>query len=247
MSFIVMIPARFASTRLPGKPLADIHGKPMIAHVVKRAQESGATRVIVATENAGVLEAARAAGAEAIMTRDDHESGTERLAEAVDILQIGDDTIVVNVQGDEPLLEPELIAQVGRDLALHDAEMATLATPIRDASDANDPNNVKVVLDADGNAMYFSRAMIPWDRDAIGFGGVDQGVLRHVGLYAYRAGFLRRYTMLSPSALERIEKLEQLRVLYHGKRIRVSIAESAVSLGVDTAEDLERIRGMKMF
>ncbi|KAJ5939293.1 3-deoxy-D-manno-octulosonate cytidylyltransferase [Penicillium verhagenii] len=245
MSFIAMIPARFASTRLPGKPLADIHAKPMIAHVIKRAQESGATRVIVATENASVLEAARAAGAEAIMTRDDHESGTERLAEAVDILQIGDDAIVVNVQGDEPLLEPELIAQVGRDLALHDAEMATLATPIRDASDANNPNNVKVVLDADGNAMYFSRAMIPWDRDASGFEGVDQGVLRHVGLYAYRAGFLRQYTTLSPSALERIEKLEQLRVLYHGKRIHVSIAESAVSLGVDTAEDLERIRGMK--
>ncbi|KAJ5153309.1 3-deoxy-D-manno-octulosonate cytidylyltransferase [Penicillium canariense] len=244
MDFIVIVPARFASTRLPGKPLADIHGRPMIAHVVQKAQESGAARVVVATEHPDIIKAAEAAHAEALLTRDDHESGTERLAEAVDLLKISDDAIVVNVQGDEPFIESHLIAQVARDLSLHGTEMATLATPIMSATDAADPNVVKVVLDADGNALYFSRAMIPWDRDAHDLNCAKEGLLRHIGVYAYRAGFLRAYPRLRPTSLEQTEKLEQLRALYYGKKIHVSITSSALSLSVDTKEDLEKIRNM---
>ncbi|CAG8211589.1 unnamed protein product [Penicillium nalgiovense] len=187
MEFIAIIPARFASTRLPGKPLADIHGKPMIFHVVKQAQKSGA---------------ARTAGTETALTRADHQSGTERLSEVVDLLDIEDDKVVVNVQGDEPCIEPELITRVAVDLSLHGTDMATLATPIHDAREAANPNIVKVVVDVNGNALYFSRATIPWDRDGGGFGRADQAMLRHIGLYAYRAGFLRMYPTMQRTFLE---------------------------------------------
>ncbi|KAJ5372534.1 3-deoxy-D-manno-octulosonate cytidylyltransferase [Penicillium concentricum] len=243
MSFIVIIPSRFASTRLPGKPLAIIHGKPMIAHVVTRSQHSGASRVIVATDHPEIAKAAEAAGAEAILTREDHQSGTERLAETADLLHIDDNEIIINVQGDEPFIEPELIAQVARDLSTHTTNMVTLATPIRNASDALDPNIVKVVLDADGNALYFSRALIPWDRDAGGLGS-SENILQHIGLYGYRAGFLRKYPTFKRTSLEDIEKLEQLRVLYHGEKIHVSVTKSVLGLGVDTEQDLERARCM---
>jgi 3-deoxy-manno-octulosonate cytidylyltransferase (CMP-KDO synthetase) len=245
MSFIAIIPARLASTRLPRKVLADIHGIPMIAHVVERARESGATRVIVATDHSDVAEVARAVGAETILTREDHQSGTERLTEVVDLLSIDDREIIVNVQGDEPFIDPTYITQVAYDLSVNTADMATLATPIQDARDAANPSIVKVVLRAGGYALYFSRAMIPWDRDAGGFGGTRQDMLRHIGLYAYRAGFLRQYSNLRPTPLEQVEKLEQLRVLYYGKNIHVSIVESALGFGVDTEEDLERARNLK--
>ncbi|KAJ5267889.1 3-deoxy-D-manno-octulosonate cytidylyltransferase [Penicillium angulare] len=243
IEFIAIIPARFASTRLPGKPLADIHGKPMIFHVVKQAQKSGAVRVIVATDQADVAIVAQTAGAETALTRADHRSGTERLSEVVDLLDIEDDKVVVNVQGDEPYIEPGLITRVAVDLSLHGTDMATLATPIHDATEAANPNIVKVVVDVDGNALYFSRATIPWDRDRGGFGGTNQAMLRHIGLYAYRAGFLRLYPTMQHTFLEQVEKLE-LRLLYYRAKIHVSIAESALSLGVDTEEDLERIRNM---
>ncbi|CAI7577499.1 unnamed protein product [Penicillium glandicola] len=238
MTFIVIIPSRYASTRLPGKALAIIHGKPMITHVVKQSQESGAARVIVATDHREIAKAAEAAGAEAILTREDHESGTERLAEVVDLLDINDNEIIINVQGDEPFIEPELIAQVAHDLSTHTANMVTLATPIKNSTDAMDPNVVKVVLDTNGNALYFSRALIPWNRDAGGIGPGDH-ILQHIGLYGYRAAFLRKY-----STLKHVEKLEQLRILYHGEKVHVSVTKSALGLGVDTEEDLERVRGM---
>ncbi|WP_308564327.1 3-deoxy-manno-octulosonate cytidylyltransferase [uncultured Klebsiella sp.] len=244
MSFVVIIPARFASTRLPGKPLQDINGKPMIVHVLERARESGAERIIVATDHQDVARAVKAAGGEVCMTREDHHSGTERLAEVVEKFAFDDDTIIVNIQGDEPMIPPAIVRQVADNLANSDSGMATLAVPIHDAEEAFNPNAVKVVMDAAGYALYFSRATIPWDRDR--FAGsratIGDSLLRHIGIYGYRAGFIRRYVSWAPSPLEQIEMLEQLRVLWYGEKIHVAVAEVVPGTGVDTPEDLQRVR-----
>ncbi|AFJ47588.1 3-deoxy-manno-octulosonate cytidylyltransferase [Shimwellia blattae] len=244
MSFVVIIPARYASTRLPGKPLKDINGKPMIVHVLERARESGAGRVIVATDHPDVARAVEAAGGEVCMTRADHQSGTERLAEVVDKYQFSDDTLIVNVQGDEPMIPPVIIRQVADNLARVDAGMATLAVPVTDAHEAFNPNAVKVVRDARGFALYFSRATIPWDRDrfAQSRDTIGDSLLRHIGIYGYRAGFIRRYVTWAPGPLEQIEMLEQLRVLWYGEKIHVDVAQAVPAVGVDTPEDLARVR-----
>ncbi len=244
MSFVAIIPARFASTRLPGKPLVDIHGKPMVVHVMARALESGAERVIVATDNEEVARAVEAAGGEVCMTRADHQSGTERLAEVIERYQFPDETIIVNVQGDEPLIPPVIIRQVADNLANSEADMATLAVPIESAEEAFNPNAVKVVRDAKGYALYFSRAPIPWDRErfTVSRDTIGDGFLRHIGIYGYRAGFIRRYVSWEPSPLEQTELLEQLRVLWYGEKIHVDVARAIPSVGVDTPEDLARVR-----
>ncbi|PRD14716.1 3-deoxy-manno-octulosonate cytidylyltransferase [Pantoea coffeiphila] len=244
MSFIAIIPARFASTRLPGKPLVDIHGKPMVVHVMKRALESGAERVIVATDNADVARAVEAAGGEVCMTRPDHQSGTERLAEVIEKYNFPDDAVIVNVQGDEPMIPPVIIRQVADNLAQSTAGMATLAVPITSAEEAFNPNAVKVVRDANGYALYFSRATIPWDRERFSSSRDEIGdtFLRHIGIYGYRAGFIRRYVSWEASPLEQIELLEQLRVLWYGEKIHVDVAKAIPSVGVDTPEDLLRVR-----
>ena len=246
MHFRVVIPARFASSRLPGKPLADIGGRPMVIRVLERALLSGAESVVVATDDIRVQRAVEAAGYQALMTSPDHQSGTERLVEVAETLGWSDDTLVVNVQGDEPLIEPELIREAARQLVLHsDAVMATLAHPIHDHADFINPNIVKVVADEAGYAVYFSRAPIPWPRDAFAAQAAmphELGALRHIGLYAYRAGFLRTYSSLAASPLERYEMLEQLRVLWHGHRISLGITPTEPAPGVDTPEDLERVR-----
>ncbi|WP_410015898.1 3-deoxy-manno-octulosonate cytidylyltransferase [Sodalis sp. C49] len=244
MSFVAIIPARFASSRLPGKPLADINGKPMVVHVMERAQESGADRVIVATDHAGVVDAVRQAGGEVCMTRPDHHSGTERLAEVIDRYQFPDDQIVVNVQGDEPLIPPVIIRQVADNLAHCQAGMATLAVPITTAEEAFNPNAVKVVMDAQGFALYFSRAAIPWERErfTVSRATIGDTFLRHIGIYGYRAGFIRRYVGWQPSQLEQIEMLEQLRVLWYGEKIHVAVAKEVPGIGVDTPEELLRVR-----
>ncbi|CAM3615914.1 3-deoxy-manno-octulosonate cytidylyltransferase [Rahnella bruchi] len=246
MSFIAIIPARYGSSRLPGKPLADINGKPMVVHVMDRALESGAKRVIVATDHPDVAKAVEAAGGEVCLTRPDHESGTERLAEVIELCQFADDEIIVNVQGDEPLIPPVIIRQVADNLAKSEAGMATLAVPIETAEEAFNPNAVKVVRDARGYALYFSRATIPWERErfAVSKETVGDTFLRHIGIYAYRAGFIRQYVKWEPSQLEHIELLEQLRVLWYGEKIHVDVAKAIPSVGVDTAEDLERVRAI---
>jgi 3-deoxy-manno-octulosonate cytidylyltransferase (CMP-KDO synthetase) len=247
--FHVIIPARYASTRLPGKPLADIAGKPMIVRVCERAAASGARSVHVATDDARIFDAVRAAGYGALMTRPDHASGTDRLAEAARALSLDDGAIVVNVQGDEPLIEPSLISQVA--LALESRAAASVATAchsIRDAASIFNPNVVKVVLDAEGCALYFSRAPIPWVRGVWEGGPRDApdtpGCHRHIGIYAYRAQFLQRYAALAPSPLEQLESLEQLRVLWHGERIAVAVTEHPAAPGVDSQDDLDRVRRM---
>ncbi|EIC84798.1 3-deoxy-manno-octulosonate cytidylyltransferase [Serratia sp. M24T3] len=244
MSFVAIIPARYASSRLPGKPLADINGKPMIVHVMERARESGAKRVIVATDHPDVKIAVELAGGEVCMTRPDHQSGTERLAEVIELCGFADDEIIVNVQGDEPLIPPVIVRQVADNLARCAAGMATLAVPITDAEEAFNPNAVKVVMDAQGFALYFSRAAIPWDRErfAVSKEIIGDAFLRHIGIYAYRAGFIRRYVAWEPSQLEKIELLEQLRVLWYGEKIHVAVAKAIPSVGVDTPEDLQRVR-----
>ncbi|MES4612235.1 MAG: 3-deoxy-manno-octulosonate cytidylyltransferase [Ewingella sp.] len=244
MSFIAIIPARFASSRLPGKPLADIGGKPMVVHVMERAKESGADRVIVATDHPDVFAAVEAAGGEVCMTRADHQSGTERLAEVIELYGFSDEDIIVNVQGDEPLVPPVIIKQVADNLASCEAGMATLAVPIETAEEAFNPNAVKVVMDVNGYALYFSRATIPWERERFAKSRETVGdtFLRHIGIYAYRAGFIRRYVNWAPSPLENIELLEQLRVLWYGEKIHVAVAKEVPSVGVDTPEDLQRVR-----
>ncbi|MFP9229794.1 3-deoxy-manno-octulosonate cytidylyltransferase [Pectobacterium cacticida] len=244
MTFTVIIPARFASSRLPGKPLADINGKPMVVHVMERALESGAQRVIVATDHPDVEAAVLHAGGEVCLTRVDHHSGTERLAEVIERYRFADDEIIVNVQGDEPLIPSVIIRQVAENLAASDAKMATLAVPIETSEEAFNPNAVKVVIDAHGYALYFSRAAIPWDRTRFAQSREPIGdyFLRHIGIYAYRAGFVRRYVSWPPSQLEQIELLEQLRVLWYGEKIHVAVAKSVPSVGVDTPEDLARVR-----
>lgn len=242
--FTVIIPARYASTRLPGKPLADIHGKPMVVRVMDQAVKSGASRVIVATDHPDVANAVIQAGGEACMTNPNHQSGTERLAEVIDTYGFADDEIIVNVQGDEPLIPPEIISQVAGNLQGSKAQMGTLAVPIDDAKEAFNPNAVKVVTDHEGYALYFSRATIPWDRDrfAVNQNTIGDHFLRHIGIYAYRAGFIRRYITWQASPLEKIEMLEQLRVLWYGEKIHVAVAKKAPGAGVDTPEDLEVVR-----
>ncbi|WP_368212550.1 3-deoxy-manno-octulosonate cytidylyltransferase [Aeromonas sp. s10] len=250
MSFVVVIPARYASTRLPGKPLADIHGKPMVQHVVEKALQSGADRVIVATDDERVQQAlapfAAAAGFEVCMTSADHQSGTERLAEVCRHYGFAADTIIVNVQGDEPLIPPVIIRQVADNLAAASAPMATLSVPIRDAEEAFNPNAVKVVTDREGYALYFSRASIPWDRDRFAQSREQIGdhYQRHIGIYAYRAGFIQRYVDWAPSVLEQVEALEQLRVLWYGEKIHVAQALQAPPVGVDTQADLDKVRAL---
>ena len=245
MSFVVIIPARLASTRLPNKPLADLGGKPMIVRVAERAQDSGAARIIVATDHADIAAACAAHGIEACMTRADHPSGTDRIAEVAQTLGLAPDAVVVNLQGDEPLIEPSLLAACAARIA-PDVPMATCAHPLADAADAFNPNVVKVVLDKQGRALYFSRATIPWHRD--GFAATRETLpagyvpLRHIGLYAYSNAFLQRYPQLEPAPLESIEALEQLRVLWHGVPIAVHITDAAPHAGVDTPADLERVR-----
>jgi 3-deoxy-manno-octulosonate cytidylyltransferase (CMP-KDO synthetase) len=250
VSFHVVIPARYASTRLPGKPLADIVGKPMVVRVVEAALKSAATDVCVATDDERVRVAVEAHGHRAVMTRADHASGTDRIAEVVDAMGWRDEERVVNVQGDEPLIESALIDAVAAQLAEVSRggapAMSTAAHPLTSAADFFNPNAVKVVCDATGRAMYFSRAPMPWARDAFA-AGRDQlpanlGALRHIGIYGYRAGFLREYGRLAPSPLEGIEALEQLRVLWHGHEIRVAVFDHPPRPGVDTPEDLERVR-----
>ncbi|WP_444984709.1 3-deoxy-manno-octulosonate cytidylyltransferase [Halomonas mongoliensis] len=246
--FIVVIPARFASSRLPGKPLAEIAGRPMVAHVWQRACESRAARVVVATDDARIEAAMVAEGAEVVMTRADHPSGTDRLAEVAERLGLAADAVLVNVQGDEPLIPATLIDQVA-DRLFDDPEasIATLAEPISDVESLFNPNVVKVVRALSGRALYFSRAPIPWDRDAFAARPElleTDAWLRHIGLYAYRAGFLAEYRDWVPSPLERLEHLEQLRALHHGHAIQVALAREPHPAGVDTAEDLARVRGL---
>ena len=249
MSFTVLIPARYASTRLPGKPLMDIAGKPLVVRVAERAQASGADRTVIATDDERIRAAAEQHGFDAILTRPNHATGTDRLAEAAVALELDDKAIVVNVQGDEPLLEPTLIREVADELRSHgDASIATACHPIDDLQDAFNPNVVKVVLDHAGYALYFSRATIPWARDAFAAKRdklpLGLPLYRHYGLYAYRVGFLRHYPSLTSAQIERFEALEQLRALWHGHWIVVRITTGTPAPGVDTQEDLERVRAL---
>ncbi|MDQ7974946.1 MAG: 3-deoxy-manno-octulosonate cytidylyltransferase [Rhodocyclaceae bacterium] len=249
MGFTVLIPARLASTRLPDKPLADIAGLPMVVRVAQRAAQSSASRVVVAADDARIAEACRLHGVEVLLTRVDHPSGSDRLAEACTLLGLPDDEIVVNVQGDEPLIDPALIDAVAHALAARpEAPMSTAVHAIDSLDDFTNPNVVKAVLDDAGHALYFSRAPIPWPRDGSGRGAPaalpEPPPLRHIGIYGYRAGFVRRFPSLTPAPLERTEALEQLRVLWHGHRIAVHVSAQAPGPGVDTPEDLARVRAL---
>ncbi|MBS1208766.1 MAG: 3-deoxy-manno-octulosonate cytidylyltransferase [Proteobacteria bacterium] len=251
--FKVVVPARFASTRLPAKPLADIAGKPMVVRVMERALASGAEEVWVATDHEGVRDAVLAAGGKVLMTRPDHPTGTDRLAEVVTTLGWAPGDIVVNVQGDEPLIDPALVRRVAEALAADvNAEIATAAHPIESVEEFLNPAAVKVVCEKNGHAHYFSRAPIPFPRDAALAGALQPGQalpagvqpLRHVGLYAYRVGFLQAFATLAPAPTEKIEMLEQLRALWHGYQIRVETLSEAPPAGVDTPEDLARVRAL---
>lgn len=249
--FTVLIPARLASTRLPDKPLADIEGLPMVVRVARQAAFSGARRCVVAADDPRIVEACARHAVEAILTHQDHASGSDRLAEACTLLGLTGDDIVVNVQGDEPLIPPALIGAVARTLAERaDCVMSTAAHPIGQWGEFLNPNVVKVVVDHQATALYFSRAPIPWWRDGMPETAAEDGPLpepsplRHIGIYAYRAGFLRRFPGLGQAAVETCESLEQLRVLWHGERIAVHQAEERPGPGVDTPEDLERVRAI---
>ncbi len=249
MTFTVLIPARLASSRLPDKPLADIAGLPMVVRVAQAARRSGASRVVVAGDSPSIVAACHAHATEAVLTRSDHPSGSDRLAEACHLLGLDGDDVVVNVQGDEPLIAPAMIdacAQLLRDRP--DCVMATVAHAIDEVAEFTNPNVVKVVVDAAGRALYFSRAPIGWWRDGFAMGitalPTAPAPLRHVGLYAYRAGFLRRFPTLPVAPLETLESLEQLRVLWHGERIAVHVSAERPGPGVDTPEDLARVRAL---
>ena len=248
MSFTVIIPARYASSRLPRKPLADIVGKPMIQHVWKKAQQAGANRVIIATDHEEIEKVAKAFGAEVCMTSTEHNSGTERLSEVIEKMAIADNEIIVNVQGDEPLIPPAIIQQVAQNLAENQVNMATLAVKLETKEELFNPNCVKVVTDQKGMALYFSRAAIPFARDH--FADCDdafvasQPYLRHIGIYAYRAKFVNQYIRWQPTVLEKLESLEQLRALWYGEKIHVELAKEAPQVGGDTLEDLERVRAI---
>ena len=245
MDFTVIIPARLASTRLPNKPLADLGGKPMVVRVAERAALSGASRIVVATDHADIAAACKAHGVEVAMTRADHPSGTDRIAEVAAALGLADEAVVVNLQGDEPLIDPGLLAACAARIEAG-VPMATCAHPLHEMADVFNPNVVKVVLDRAGRALYFSRAPIAWHRD--GFAASREVLpagyapLRHVGLYAYSNAFLQQYSGLEASPLETVEALEQLRVLWHGVPIAVHITDAAPAAGVDTPEDLARVR-----
>ncbi|HZS68853.1 MAG TPA: 3-deoxy-manno-octulosonate cytidylyltransferase [Burkholderiales bacterium] len=239
MSFVVLIPARYASSRFPGKPLADLGGKPMIVRVAERAKQSGAEAVHVATDDERIARAVRSAGFAVVMTRADHASGSDRLAEAARTLRLSDEQIVVNVQGDEPLIAPALIRTVAERLERdHGASISTACHALHDAAQAASPDVVKVVLDAHGYALYFSRSRIPYPRQG------DAVCYRHAGIYAYRARFLREFAALEPAPLERSEALEQLRALWHGHRIAVVVSDAQIPPGVDTPDDLAAVLKM---
>ena len=241
--FKVVIPARYASTRLPGKPLLDIAGKPMVVRVAEQAAKSGASEIVIATDFEKIISVAKAHNFKAVMTRVEHASGTDRIAEVATQLGWLDDEIVVNVQGDEPLIDPELINLVAKHLAAsQDAVMATACHAIHDEANMINPNVVKVVINAIGNALYFSRAPIPYPRDEAHKQNIQAH--RHIGIYAYKVGFLKQYAQLAVTELEQIESLEQLRVLYHGYKIGVVITENAQAGGVDTLEDLDYVRSV---
>ena len=246
--FVVLIPARMSSSRLPRKALADIHGKPMVVRVAEQAAKSRAVRVVVATDHEEIFAACQAHNIEVVMTGEYHESGTTRLAEAAQLLGLSADTVVVNVQGDEPLIDPKLVDQTAAVLVENGAPMATAAHEIHDFDEFMNPNVVKVVLCRQGRALYFSRAPIAYPRDSMRAGERTlpqaDAPLRHIGIYAYRAGFLNEYAQMSASPLENIESLEQLRVLWHGHPIAVEIVAQAPAAGVDTQEDLERVRAV---
>lgn len=245
--FYVVIPARYASTRLPGKPLLDIAGKPMVAWVAERAKQSGAKQVVVATDDIRIVEALEQHEHQTMMTRDDHVSGTDRIAEVALKQGWSDDTIVVNIQGDEPLIETSLILEVA--VALNnskDAVMATACHAIRTKAELQNSNIVKVVLDAQSNALYFSRAPIPYPRETFADTvlSLNMPAYRHIGIYAYRTKFLKEYAKIQPCAIEQTECLEQLRVLYQGYKIAVAITQNAPATGVDTKEDLDYVRSV---
>lgn len=251
--FTVLIPARMASTRLPDKPLLDIGGRPMVVRVAERARLSRAARCVVAADDERIVAACRAHGIEALMTRPEHSCGSDRLAEACSQLGLDDGHIVVNVQGDEPLIDPSLIDAVAAELmARPDCVMSTAAHPIHDSQELLSPHVVKVVLDRRQTALYFSRAPIPWWRDGWSTAWQDgqaptppaPPVYRHVGIYGYRSGFLQRYPQLPPAPIEQCESLEQLRVLWHGERIAVFVSDCAPGPGVDTPADLARVRAL---
>lgn len=243
--FVVLVPARMRATRLPGKPLLDLGGQPMVVRVMAQVAQSAAQRSWVATEDAAIAEVVQAHGYEVVLTGAQHESGTSRLAEAVQRLQLPPDTIVVNVQGDEPQIDPALIRLCALTLAQSTAPMATVVHPLQALGEVLNPNVVKVVLDAQQHALYFSRAPIPWPRDAWAQGTQTWPdhvpFYRHVGVYAYRAHFLQTYAALAPSPLEQVEALEQLRVLWHGHRIACAVWHGPVAAGVDTMEDWQRV------
>ncbi len=242
MSFTVLIPARLASTRLPNKPLADIAGLPMVVRVAQRAQQSAAKQVVVACDSPEIMQACQAHGISAVLTKPDHPSGSDRLAQACDVLGLNDQDIVVNVQGDEPLIDPQLINAVANLLgSSKQAAMGTAAHAIDNEADIHNPNVVKVVLDGTQHALYFSRSVIPYNRDGH---PLAPQPLRHVGIYSYRVGFLRLFPTLAQAPIEVSESLEQLRALWHGHRIAVHIATHAPGPGVDTPEDLERVRAL---
>ncbi|MBM4207289.1 MAG: 3-deoxy-manno-octulosonate cytidylyltransferase [Gammaproteobacteria bacterium] len=243
--FKVVIPARHASTRLPGKPLLMIAGKPMIAHVCEKALQAGAEDIVVATDDERIINAVSVLGIKAVMTRVDHQSGTERIAEVAELCGWADHEVIVNVQGDEPLIPPALIFGLAETLAnQQQAGIATLAAKIHDEAEIFNPNAVKVVINNDGNALYFSRAPIPWDRDGFAANKQPSGKIdyyRHIGMYCYTVEFLRKYCSWEPSVLETVEALEQLRILWYGERIKVNIIDATPPAGVDTAEDLARV------
>jgi len=243
MTFKVVIPARYASARLPGKPLLDIAGKPMVVRVAEQAKKSDANEIVIATDFEKIMQAAGEYDLKAVMTRIDHASGTDRIAEVAQKLGWSDNEIVVNVQGDEPLIDPQLIRDVATHLAeSKDAVMATACHVIHDEASLLNPNVVKVVIDANSNALYFSRAPIPYPRDDAHKQNIN--AYRHIGIYAYRVGFLKKYAALTPSELEKIESLEQLRVLHHGYKIGVAITQNAPARGVDTQDDLDYVRSV---
>ena len=241
--FKIVIPARYASSRLPGKPLLDIAGKPMVVRVAEQAAKSGASEIVIATDFEKIMQVATEHRIKAVMTRLDHASGTDRIVEVAQKLGWSDDEIVVNVQGDEPLIEPDLINEVAAHLANNQhAVMATACHPISDETAFLNPNIVKVVIDANGNALYFSRAPIPYPRDDAYKQNIQ--AFRHIGIYAYRVGFLKKYAQMSVTKLEKIESLEQLRVLHHGYKIGVTVTQKAPANGVDTQADLDYVRNV---
>ena len=255
MSFWVVIPARYESTRLPGKLLLDLAGKPILQHVYERSVSSGAERVIIATDDERIVDLAKSIAADVVLTATSHKSGTERIAEVISVLKVEDDRLIVNVQGDEPLIAPENIRQVAELLKFDEqASIATLMARITTSDDLFNPNIVKTVYDHHGYSLYFSRASIPWNRDqfsrsisnlqSIDFEGIDADYYRHIGIYAYRAGFINTYVSLQPSPLEIVESLEQLRALHYGYKIRVQLANSSHGLGVDTEEDYQRVKAL---